>query len=203
MKKTTVTFYLAPAQRTDAVNALDNHASCSAIKSYRQRLRQIRDRIETADWKRDDVKLTAAQADAFYDFADNMAFVSHEQRFEPNQEESASYRTWIKIRKAVGSSIGRKASRLDAVGHAKPLSETITKADVADEKTRQLISDYEKAETAFQLICDIVGDNKEDRQFRDSANFFSCALRRELFARIPALKTVNVNNGEAVLIIKN
>lgn len=195
MKKTLVSFYLTPAQITESTSELSNAASFSLIPAKdRDRLRQARARIETADWKKADVKLTARQADAFYDFADNMASVS--------QEQGGDFRVWIKIRKAVGSSIGRKASRLDAVGYAKPLVETITKTDVADEKTRQLISDYEKAETAFQLIMDV--DSRIMGQgFRDTANDFSCALRRKLFAQIPALKTVNVIDGEAVLIIKN
>jgi site-specific recombinase XerD len=195
MKKTSATFFLTSAQRFTAVNALSNHASESTVKSYRQRLRQILDRIETADYKMADVKLTAAQADAFYDFADNMAFDSKEQG-------ASYYRVWIKIRKAVGSSIGRKASRLDAVGHAKPLVETITKDDVADLTTRQLIAEYEKAETAFQLIMNI-GHHSASQSFRASANDLSCSILRDVYARIPALKSLSVVKGEAVLIIKN
>jgi hypothetical protein len=194
MKKTSVTFYLTLGQKEAATQLMSDRGAYSKSKSEGRRYYQIRDRIEIADWKGGEVKMSAIQADAFYDALDLAALDCH--------TIGAPFRVWIKIRKAVGSAIGRKASRLDAVGHAKPLVETITKDDVADLTTRQLIAEYEKAETAFQLIMNI-GHHSASQSFRASANDLSCALRREVFAQIPALKTVNVIDGEAVLIIKN
>jgi hypothetical protein len=194
MKKTSVTFYLTLGQKEAATQLMSDRGAYSKSKSEGRRYYQIRDRIEIADWKGGEVKMSAIQADAFYDALDLAALDCH--------TIGAPFRVWIKIRKAVGSAIGRKASRLDAVGHAKPLVETITKDDVADLTTRQLIAEYEKAETAFQLIMNI-GHHSASQSFRASANDLSCSIRREVFAQIPALKTVNVIDGEAVLIIKN